>query len=72
MRDAISNARSHIREMIQETASMIEENMRDSHRGIDFNIIEELKRRRGEKRVTGEDLEMKRDEIIFQVQKQIF
>lgn len=34
-------------------------------KNIDFSIIDELKRRRGEKRVTGEDLEMKRDAIIL-------
>jgi hypothetical protein len=33
-------------------------------RNIDVNIIEELKRRRMEQRMTGQQLEMKREEII--------
>ena len=55
--------------MILEKSQMIEENMKtdNQHKNIDFAIIEELKRRRAEKRMTGEDLEMRREAIIHQV-----
>ncbi len=41
-------------------------------KNIDLGIIEDLKRRRGLSRVRGEDLEQRREEIIQQVQRNIF
>lgn len=41
-------------------------------KNIDLSIIEELKARRGLQRLRGEELEIKRDEIIKEVQRTIF
>ncbi|CDW85880.1 UNKNOWN [Stylonychia lemnae] len=68
---------SHMFQMILDKAQVIQENiMTENHisKKIDLGIIEELKRRRREGsqvRQSGNQLEIRRDEIIQQVQKNL-
>lgn len=60
--------------MIIEKSYQIEANMdmgNTINRNIDLSVIEDLKRRRGEQRLTGQELDMQRERIIKQVQSQI-
>lgn len=63
--------------MIEEKESEILSNMRmtvSPNRKIDMSIIEELKRKRTEQnlRLTGGELEQKREEIIYEVYDYVF
>jgi hypothetical protein len=68
MKRMISEGRSNITNMIIAKSYQIEANMdltqSSLSKKIDLSIIEDLKRRRAEQRVKGEQLEMKREEII--------
>lgn len=62
--------------MIIDKSLEIEANMRmtdiSERKHIDLSIIEDLKARRGQQRQRGEELDLKRDEIIREVQRSVF